>query len=211
MAALRKEEWKEPEDMNTPMRSMTPQEFENFLESASERQHYELIGGTCFNMAPPTPEHQIISLNLASMLKQQLPRGSHCKVIQDVYARTHDDKPSVRPDILLTCSLSDWHPEHRQKKHHRIRTMRLAVEILSPSTEKYDLGEKLERYRECEALETLLIVHQGRALVECARRMQHFELRPYPSGDHLTFHAAQIQFNMDIDSIYDGLFAPWQE
>ena len=211
--ALRKQTWgprDEPdydEDRDQRHIPMSIAAFEAFIDlpQTDEHAHYELIDGVLYNMAPPSPEHQIISLNLASLLQGQLPKGP-CRVIQDIYVKVDDKSPSMRPDILLTCVPSDYHPAHRAKKHHRVRHPRLVVEILSTSTKKMDRGEKFQRYQASKTLEVYLLVHQAEALVEVYPRSQDWLQHDYRADEHLALQVGDLQFNLDVNDIYAGLY-----
>ena len=105
----------------------------------------ELIDGVVYLMSAPTWRHQEISGNLFYLLKQYL-KDSQCKVFfaaLDVRLNAGlKDDTVVQPDIMMTCDLS-------------ILTDRgikgvpdLLVEVLSPSTSRYDRVTKYNKYLE---------------------------------------------------------------
>jgi Uma2 family endonuclease len=79
------------------------------------------------------------------------------------------DRPSCCPDVVLTCDEADWDKKKRLKPF-KIQFPRVVVEVLSPSTEKYDRKGKFARYRRCASLEVYLLVNQDERLIEVFRR-----------------------------------------
>jgi Uma2 family endonuclease len=74
--------WEEEPDENRDIRHipMTIAAFEELLNlpETPEKSHYELINGILYNMASPSPQHQLIAAALNGLLRQQLPIGSPC-------------------------------------------------------------------------------------------------------------------------------------
>jgi Uma2 family endonuclease len=79
-----------------------------------------------------------------------------------------NDEVHYYPDGLVTCDPSDG------GSHHRERPIFLA-EVLSPTTERIDRGEKLIRYQQIETLHEYLICEQDLARVEIYRRANGFK------------------------------------
>ena len=72
------------------------------------------------------------------------------------------------PDVTVICDRLELDPE--DPKGHTAINPRVLVEVLSPSTEDYDRGEKLGHYKQIPALaEIVLVAHDCRE-VEVVRR-----------------------------------------
>ena len=49
------------------------------------------------------------------------------------------DHPSAIPDVVVTCNIADREKEKRAKPF-KVQSPLIIVEVLSPSTERYDRG-----------------------------------------------------------------------
>src|SRR5436190_24322527 len=92
-----------PEDISgTPM---TEEAFEQLI-SIESPYRYELIDGLIYNMTNTSPEHTDIADNMTASFKEQLGRQGPCRVYQNQCV-VIPGKPSVMPDIVITCDVAD--------------------------------------------------------------------------------------------------------
>jgi Uma2 family endonuclease len=70
--------------------------------------------------------------------------------------------------VTVVCGQLELDPD--DPKRHTGTNPRLLVEVLSPSTEDYDRGEKLDHYRRIESLEMVLLVAHDARRVDVWRR-----------------------------------------
>lgn len=99
------------------------------------------------DMAGARPEHSLVIVNFVSAIRHQL-KNSTCFVYSDNVQykwRLKDgtDK-TVIPDASINCHIKS------RRGNSFIDAPRFVMEVLSPSTEKYDRGEKMELYTEQE-------------------------------------------------------------
>ena len=121
---------------------MTPQEYLEWEEKQPVK--YEYVNGYVYAMAGTTIPHNDIAINLVAALKAHL-RGKGCKV-QAMDAKVGISKrgPFHYPEVMVTCD------ERDRKAVKLIQHPCLAVEVLSPSTEGYDRGDKFKHYRQID-------------------------------------------------------------
>ena len=130
---------------------------EAFLAWA-ERQpgRYELIDGIARMMTGGSPNHARISRNALTTLSARLGAG-HCEAFGGDLAVILGPQRVVFPDVSVSCEpvseLGVTHPA-------------VIVEVLSPSTAAYDLGDKASAYRRAPSLRHLVFVHQHRVGVK---------------------------------------------
>jgi Uma2 family endonuclease len=115
-------------------------------------ERYELIDGVPYMMSPaPGMRHQLVSMELAAIFHDYL-KDKSCKAVAspiDVRLNADaEDDTVVQPDLLIVCDRAKI--DERGIKG----APDLIVEIISPSSEAYDSGAKLNRYlaagvREC--------------------------------------------------------------
>jgi Uma2 family endonuclease len=144
--------------------------FEEYLEleELSPVVKHEFLEGQVWAMAGGSPDHAAIAANASSLLHAQL-RGRPCRVFSsDLRIRVTATGLGTYPDITVVCGRLELDPQ--DKKGHTVVNPQVIVEVLSPSTEDYDRGEKLEHYKRIDSLqEVVLIAHDERS-IEVMRR-----------------------------------------
>jgi Uma2 family endonuclease len=140
---------------------MTPQEFLDWEDQQPLR--YEYWDGVVVAMTGGTIPHNQVAVNLATLLKNHL-RGKGCKILtSDAKVGITVDGPFYYADVSVTCDPRDR--TARKSIHHPC----LIAEILSPSTESIDRGQKFRRYRRIATLREYLLIDPDRMSVECYR------------------------------------------
>ena len=93
------------------------------------------------DMAGATPEHSAVIVNFVGAIRRQL-KNSTCFVYSDnvQYRWQTDDgrEKAVIPDASINCQTK------KKRGSNFIGIPRFVMEVLSPSTEQYDRGEKME-------------------------------------------------------------------
>lgn len=83
---------------------LTPQDY--FEREAQQEPRYEYFDGEVFAMAGASLPHADIGLNVASLLRAQLP--GRCKVRNsDAKVGISEDGPFVYPDVSVSCDEQD--------------------------------------------------------------------------------------------------------
>lgn len=131
------------------------------LEKNSEEK-FEFRDGNVWSMAGASPEHEIIVVNVASELRNKL-RGKPCKVFSSgLRVKVSTYAPYRYPDLTAVCG----QPVYEELKGLQLLTNpNLIVEILSPSTKAFDLGEKFTYYKSIESFTEYLLIDQEHAHV----------------------------------------------
>ena len=132
---------------------------------ASERRAQvksEYIHGEVFTMPAANHAHNLITVEIATELNIQL-RGRG----NDVYAnamrvRTSPTGSYFYPDVVAVCDK----PQFEDNVFDTLLNPILVVEVLSPSTETYDRGEKFAHYQELASLREYILVSQDRMRVD---------------------------------------------
>lgn len=137
------------------------------LDEDSRTKH-EFLGGQVWAMSGGTPEHAAISMNIGAMLTNAL-RGRPCRTYSsDLRVRVPSTGLGTYPDVTVICGRVELDPEDPKK--HTVLNPCLIVEVLSPSTEDYDRGEKLGHYKTIPELSEIVLVAHDRHEVEIVRR-----------------------------------------
>ena len=134
------------------------------LRSAAK---HEFLDGEIYAMAGATLRHNTIAANVIFLITG-LVRGRPCR------AFTSEQRIHVAATGLYTyadagvlCGDARMHPNDALT----LLNPTLLVEVLSPSTESYDRGEKLQHYREIPSLREVLHVSTRERLVMHHRRL----------------------------------------
>lgn len=150
-----------------PVRQRFDFEAYVLLEEDSPIKH-EFLGGVVWAMAGGSPEHAGIAANVSRLLGNQL-HGRKCRVFtSDLRVRVKATGLATYPDVTIVCGSLELDPE--DPKQHTVTNPIVIAEVLSPSTEDYDRGEKLEHYRQIPSLEMVLLVAHDARRVDVWRR-----------------------------------------
>jgi Uma2 family endonuclease len=168
--------------------------FEEYLqlEESSPTRH-EFVDGFMFAMAGGTDNHNQIALNISTQARLKT-RASSCRVYaSDMKVRTPDGT-GYYLDVFVTC---DEPNDGSQAKYNPC----FIVEVLSPSTEAFDRGEKQLRYRQISSLQAYVLVTQHRKLIEVYRRLPDGLWRYETLEDMGTLELPCINLSMTLDDV----------
>ncbi len=135
--------------------------LEDYYALPDERR-VELIDGVIYDMSAPTSIHQLISMEISNMLRNEIKkRGGSCLTFAapvDVQLDC-DDKTMVQPDVLVVCD--------RNKVIRRCiyGAPDFIIEILSPSTRRKDMQLKAYKYANAGVREYWMIDPDGKKIV----------------------------------------------
>ena len=106
--------------------------------------------------------HTRITADIVTELNNQL-RGGRCEVISnDMRVKTGPKDAYFYPDVVVFCG----DPQFEDNVFDTLLNPILVVEVLSPSTEAYDKGEKFRHYQELAFLQEYILVSQDRIRIE---------------------------------------------
>ncbi len=143
----------------------TIEEYLKFERDSDERHEYQ--DGEVLAMAGG-PEQSFITANIVREAGNAL-KGKPCRVAESNLRIRIPSRPRyVYPDALIICGPLKFDPQ--DDKRHTILNPRVIIEVLSPSTEGYDRGEKFTQYRQIESFEEYILISQDRPNVESLLR-----------------------------------------
>lgn len=123
---------------------------------------HEYLEGDIYAMPGGTPEHAALSAAIITLVSNQL-RGGPCRVYSsDLRIRVLASGLATYPDAAVVCGPLERDPASAT---HVINPA-VVFEVLSPTTEDYDRGEKREHYQQIEALREYVLVSQSGRRVE---------------------------------------------
>jgi Uma2 family endonuclease len=157
---------------------LRPVETEGYMATAAIRKRYtpeeylaierkamfksEYCNGYITAMAGASRAHNRIAGNMYRKVSDQLEDRPCEAFISDIRVRTSLDGLYTYPDVVAACGELIFEDE----KLDTLLNPNLIVEVLSPSTEAYDRGEKFDRYKAIASLREYVLVAQDEVLVE---------------------------------------------
>jgi Uma2 family endonuclease len=173
---------------------ITPDDYLAAEEISPLRHEYR--DGEVFAMTGGTRNHHTITLNLGTALKNHL-RGSGCRTfVEGMKLRVQESNSFYYPDVVVTCDDRD-RPNNEQYINHPS----LIIEVLSPSTARFDRTEKFADYRTIPSLSEYVLVSTDRQQIEQFQRDDRGQWNKLEFDDSLQL--ASVDCAIAIDEIYE--------
>ena len=175
----------------------TPDEYFELESSATYKSEY--FQGEIFMMAGASANHDRISLNVTSALNLGLKKS--CEVFSsDIKVQIDPNTFFTYPDASVVCGKIQFAPN----RDDMIINPLLIVEVISPTTEKYDRGRKFQAYRTINSLKTYLMIEQERPYIEVYERQAdgNWLLKTFEGLDTI-LELPTIEFELSLTTIYN--------
>ncbi len=138
----------------------TPDEYRAIEETAEERHEY--CNGEIIAMSGGSEVHSAIACNLLIYLGFLLRDTDFRLYNSDLRVWIPEYHCGTYPDLMIV----NGEPELNGSRTDEILNPLLIVEVLSPSTEAYDRGEKFRKYRSLASFCEYLLVSQTEPYIE---------------------------------------------
>jgi Uma2 family endonuclease len=197
--------------MGMPEKALAYIDMEDYLvmENASRHKH-EYLGGVIYaiqgepaqGMAGGSAVHADLIRNIGFALHSRL-RGSPCGVkMTEMRLRVARVDALFYPDVLVHC-----HPLGNPATTMELTEARLVVEVLSPTTQDFDRGQKLSAYRQLPGLQHILLVSSMEQAAWVCHRLNDADgwspLAPWPHESALEL--AGLGLSLPWGEVYDGV------
>ena len=187
-----------------PKRFFTPEEYLALEVVAEYRSQY--VDGEIFAMAGAQPWHIDVTGNLIVALRTRF-LGRPCKVyFNEMRVRSEPGNLWTYPDVVALCGTPVF---DTGQDPYTLLNPQVIFEVLSPSTETFDRGEKFRRYRLLESLTDYVLVSSDR------RRVDHYRVQENgiwiceeytnPRG---RLQLASLDCDLPLAEIYEGVTFP---
>ena len=175
---------------------LTPEEYIALERKATLKSEY--LNGEILAMSGASLAHTRITADIVTELNIQL-RGKACEVISsDMRVKTSPKGAYFYPDVVAFCG----EPQFEDNVFDTLLNPIIVIEVLSPSTEAYDKGEKFAHYQELTSLREYILVSQNRIRVEHHRlvKTQWVQTEFYRQEDVMPL--ASIGCELRLQDIY---------
>lgn len=182
-------------------RAYTLEEY-RLTEEGSQEKH-EFFRGVIYAMPGGSPRHALLVGCVMAQLSEQFSAGP-CRVFgSDLRLVAEKVEHWTYADASVVCGALE-----RDEAKLAVRNPRILVEVLSPSTQAYDRGEKAAHYQTIASLESLILVDPA-GFIEVSTRMetptvlstgelQHFAWWEFSGGRHELLPG----FWLDVDRLF---------
>lgn len=169
--------------------------FEEYLKGERDVDfRSEYLDGQIYSMAGASERHNTIASDLSAQINIHLP--DECRSWQSdmkVIGKNRNKDFAYYPDIMAACG------ENTGDQHYRTNPV-LIVEVLSPSTKRIDMTEKLDNYTSIDSLLEYLLVSQDTPYLLLHRRRTNWQPEPFYADD--TLHLESTGLTIDVKQIY---------
>ena len=187
---------------------LTPEEYIAFERKAlpdSEIIRHEYLNGELIAMSGASRAHNLITGNIFGELRTLL-RGSGCETYaNEMRVSSPLTSSYFYPDVVVVCE----EPRFEDDVFDTLLNPIILVEVLSPSTEAYDRGEKFAHYRQLASLQEYILVAQDKVFVEHYRRQEKQGTAPVTGKDWIFTDFQELEEILSLTSIQCDL--PLQE
>ncbi len=164
----------------------------------------EYVKGKIVAMSGASRLHNLISMNISGELRNLL-KETGCETYKgEMRVSTPGTSSYFYPDVVVVCD----EPRFEDDVFDTLLNPIVLVEVLSPSTEAYDRGEKFLHYRQLESLKEYILVSQDRVNVERYLRMQDEWRYTYYQDLNDVLPIASIQCELPLQEIYERVTFP---
>jgi Uma2 family endonuclease len=180
--------------------------FDEYLEIERKAGYRsELVNGYIYAMAGASRMHNLVAGNTFGELRQQL-KGRPCEAYtSDMRVKVEATGRATYPDVVVVCG----EPKFADDVKDTLLNPLVIVEVLSPSTEADDRGEKFAHYRRIDSLQEYVLLSQDRIRVEHYRRQGEQWLLTDVADLDSMLELPALGFSVPLRDIYDKVeFAP---
>ena len=151
-----------------PKRLFTPEEYLILENRAAYKSQY--VAGEIYAMAGTEPEHVVIVGNIDFALKTLFGERPCNSYTTDLRVKIAEAEMYTYPDVAALCGEPEF---DRSSRPSMLLNPQVIFEVLSPSTETFDRGEKFLRYRTLESLTDYVLVAVDAMWVEHHTRQEN--------------------------------------
>ncbi len=169
------------------------------MESRSDVKH-EYYRGEIFAMSGAKLQHNIITMNLGTALKEKL-KGKPCRPYgSDMRIRIDQWDLFTYPDMSVICG----EPKSMNDDQFNFLNPTIIFEVASTSTSDYDRGTKFKFYRDIPTLKEYVLIDTEAIAIEIfyINDRGHWELNEYKNSSD-TLKLRSILVEIPLTDIYE--------
>jgi Uma2 family endonuclease len=181
---------------------LTPEEYITLERKAipdAEAVRSEYINGEIINMPGASFAHNLITNNISGELRARLKGSQYAVFANDMRISIPTARSYFYPDVGVVCE----EPRFEDDVFDTLLNPIVIVEVLSPSTEAYDRGEKFAYYRQITPLQEYILVSQDQIRIEhYYRQERQWIFTDFEKRDEILL-LPSIQCELPLQEIYE--------
>ena len=186
---------------------LTPAEYITLERKAipdAETVRSEYIKGKIIAMSGASFAHNLITMNISVGLHARL-SSSECVVLaNEMRVSSPLTSSYFYPDVVVVCG----EPHFEDDVFDILLNPTVIIEVLSPSTEAYDRGEKFSHYRQLQSLREYILISQDQVHVDhYVRQAEKWVLTDFRNLDQ-QLPLTSIQCELPLQEIYARVTFP---
>ena len=186
--------------MQLQPRTYTPEEYLRLEEQAEYKSEY--LDGEIIPMTGGTTNHNEISGNLYANLKFSLKKQNYRVYMADVRLWIPRHRLYTYPDVMLI----QGEPIYADQATTTVTNPIMITEVLSPSTQNYDQGDKFTYYRSIpEMKEYILISQQQYHIMQYTKTEAGKWLLSEYETRETSIQLGCVDLELDLTEIYAGV------
>lgn len=177
----------------------SPEDYLEFEREADVRHEY--VNGEIYEMAGESLAHSQICINIAAEMRSVL-KGRKCQALSpNMKVRAETKGLFAYPDLSIVCGEPIFHDE----KKDVLLNAKVIIEVLSPSTQRYDQTKKFFLYRkELPTLTDYVLIYQDVPFIEHHERQADGRwVHNAFDGLNDIFRIPSIECEIPMSEIYD--------
>ena len=183
----------------TKPRTYTPEEYLQLEELAEYKSEYR--DGEIMPMTGGTTNHNEISGNFYTSLKFGLKKQNYRVYIADVRLWIPRYRIYTYPDVMVVKD----EPIYADRGTTTVMNPILIAEVLSPSTQNYDQGDKFTYYRSIPQMQEYLLISQKRdRVMRYAKTEAGWLLSEYETEDGV-IRLTSVDLELELSELYTGV------
>ena len=173
-------------------------EYVNFEEFSQEK--HEFVQGWILAMAGGTVNHALLGQQVAAQLDRQL-SGGPCRVHNsELRVRIPNEDVILYPDATIICGPAETDVDDQ----NAVLNPAVIVEVTSPSTAKFDHGQKFLFYQAISSLREYVLVSHAERLIEVFRRTDDGTWELATSAESGDVRVESVRCTLNVDAVYAG-------
>ena len=144
----------------TEAQKITPEEYLLLERQSETRSEYK--NGVISPMTGASLKHNLLVASLIGLLYRVVGKKECIILPSDMRVRVGSTNDYTYPDVVVVCET----PLLEDSYNDTLLNPCVIFEVLSPTTERYDRGDKFTKYRTIPSLTDYLLVSQEKAQLE---------------------------------------------
>ena len=176
---------------------------DEYLEWERKQEYkHEFAAGEIIDMEGASVKHNLILSNIIVSVGSNL-KGKDCNIYpSDLRVFVKAKESYFYPDATIVCGDLDLSDD----KKDTVKNPSVIFEILSPSTEDYDIGRKFFFYMQIESLKEYILIDSLTSHIRVGRRQADnaWKFEEIFALEAM-LHINSIGFSVELKEIYEGI------